>query len=155
MTGTPPNFRYYGRCGHAWKMRFRKRDAFDRFFQLDIAQTIWHIGIRNRCLVAGIYDYAYPPRCICFPALLSRIELTGTNCVFKKLSLQRLNAREIFAMDNKQEGRVTLRTVADHVGFTPGTISAVLNETKASQRIPQPTKDRIFAAARELNYQPN
>ena len=58
-------------------------------------------------------------------------------------------------MDNKQEGRATLRTVADYVGFTPGTISAVLNETKASQRIPQPTKDRIFAAARELNYQPN
>ena len=58
-------------------------------------------------------------------------------------------------MDNKQGGRVTLRTVANYVGLTPGTISAVLNNTLAARRIPQPTKDRIFAAARELNYQPN
>jgi DNA-binding LacI/PurR family transcriptional regulator len=58
-------------------------------------------------------------------------------------------------MDIKQEGRVTLRTVANHLGLTPGTISAVLNKTRASQRIPQATKDRVFAAARDLNYQPN
>jgi DNA-binding LacI/PurR family transcriptional regulator len=58
-------------------------------------------------------------------------------------------------MDNKQDGRVTLRTVANYLGLTPGTISAVLNKTQASQRIPQPTKDRIFAAAHKLNYQPN
>jgi len=58
-------------------------------------------------------------------------------------------------MDNKQDGRVTLRTVATYLGLTPGTISAVLNNALASKRIPQPTKDRIFAAARELNYQPN
>ncbi len=56
---------------------------------------------------------------------------------------------------NQQEARVTLKMVADQLGFTPGTISAVLNNTPASQRIPQHTKDRIFAAARELNYQPN
>jgi len=58
-------------------------------------------------------------------------------------------------MDNRQDGRVTLRTVATYLGLTPGTISAVLNNTLASKRIPQSTKDRIFAAARELNYQPN
>jgi len=58
-------------------------------------------------------------------------------------------------MDNKQEERVTLKTVATYLGLTPGTISAVLNNTNASRRIPQATKDRIFAAARELNYQPN
>ena len=55
----------------------------------------------------------------------------------------------------KQEGRTTLRMVAEHVGLTPGTISAVLNQTRAAERIPQATKDRVFAAARELNYQPN
>ena len=53
------------------------------------------------------------------------------------------------------EGSVTLRTVADYLGLTPGTISAVLNNTRAAQRIPQTTKDRIHAAARELKYQPN
>ena len=57
-------------------------------------------------------------------------------------------------MDNKKS-RVTLKTVADHLGLTAGTISAVLNNTVASARIPQSTKDRVFAAARELNYQPN
>ena len=58
-------------------------------------------------------------------------------------------------MDNKPGARVTLKTVATHLGLTPGTISAVLNNALASKRIPQPTKDRIFAAARELNYRPN
>jgi DNA-binding LacI/PurR family transcriptional regulator len=51
--------------------------------------------------------------------------------------------------------RVTLKMVADHVGLTPGTISAVLNDTYAARRIPQSTKDRIMAAVREFNYQPN
>jgi DNA-binding LacI/PurR family transcriptional regulator len=50
---------------------------------------------------------------------------------------------------------VTLKTVAEHLGLTPGTISAVLNNTSGAVRIPQATKDRILAAARELNYQPN
>ena len=61
-------------------------------------------------------------------------------------------------MDDKKDVRrvrVTLKTVADHLGLTAGTISAVLNNTRAAERIPQPTRERIFAAARELNYQPN
>jgi len=56
---------------------------------------------------------------------------------------------------SKKQARVTLRTVADHLGLTPGTISAVLNDTYAARRIPQSTKDRILAAVREFNYQPN
>jgi DNA-binding LacI/PurR family transcriptional regulator len=51
--------------------------------------------------------------------------------------------------------KVTLKTVADHLGLTPGTISAVLNNTPGAVRIPQVTKDRIVAAARDLKYQPN
>lgn len=61
-------------------------------------------------------------------------------------------------MDNKKSSkstRATLRTIADHLGLTPGTISAVLNDTPGALRIPQATKDRIVAAARDLNYQPN
>jgi len=54
-----------------------------------------------------------------------------------------------------KQSRVTLKMVADMIGLTPGTISAVLNDTYAARRIPQPTKDRIFAAVRELDYQPN
>ena len=59
------------------------------------------------------------------------------------------------SMNMKKEARVTLKTVADHIGLTAGTISAVLNNSAAAERIPQHTRDRILAAARELNYQPN
>lgn len=57
--------------------------------------------------------------------------------------------------DLKKSSRVTLKTVADYVGLTAGTISAVLNNSRAADRIPQATRERIIAAARELNYQPN
>jgi LacI family transcriptional regulator len=50
---------------------------------------------------------------------------------------------------------VTLKAVAEQVGLTAGTVSAVLNESEASKVIPQHTKDRILKAARELNYKPN
>ncbi|HXU15524.1 MAG TPA: LacI family DNA-binding transcriptional regulator [Terriglobales bacterium] len=56
---------------------------------------------------------------------------------------------------NPKKTRVTLKTIADYVGLTPGTISAVLNNTPAADRIPQSTRDRVTAAARELNYSPN
>lgn len=50
---------------------------------------------------------------------------------------------------------VTLKAVAEHVGLTPGTVSAVLNNSAASRSVPEHTKKRIFAASRELNYHPN
>src|SRR6266478_1893055 len=50
---------------------------------------------------------------------------------------------------------VTLKAVAEHVGLTAGTVSAVLNDAPSSRSIPQHTKNRILAAARELNYRPN
>src|SRR5580692_10882800 len=55
----------------------------------------------------------------------------------------------------KRPGAVTLKTVAESVGLAPGTVSLVLNNAPGSASIPQRTKDRVFAAARELNYQPN
>jgi DNA-binding LacI/PurR family transcriptional regulator len=55
----------------------------------------------------------------------------------------------------KRSGAVTLKAVADHVGLTPGTVSSVLNQAPSSRSIPQRTKNRILAAARELNYRPN
>jgi DNA-binding LacI/PurR family transcriptional regulator len=55
----------------------------------------------------------------------------------------------------KRNGTVTLKAVAQHLGLTPGTVSAVLNNSKAAHSIPEKTRKRIVAAARELNYQPN
>jgi len=61
--------------------------------------------------------------------------------------------------DNKKklrvERRVTLKTIAVHLSLTPGTVSAALNNSPASKSIPEHTKQRILAAAKELNYRPN
>lgn len=53
------------------------------------------------------------------------------------------------------EERVTLKAVAKHLGLTPGTVSAVLNNSAASKSIPERTRKRILEAAKELNYRPN
>jgi|HubBroStandDraft_4_1064222.scaffolds.fasta_scaffold19165_2 DNA-binding LacI/PurR family transcriptional regulator len=50
---------------------------------------------------------------------------------------------------------VTLRSVAEHIGLTASTVSAVLNNSSASRSVPERTKNRILAAARDLNYRPN
>jgi DNA-binding LacI/PurR family transcriptional regulator len=55
----------------------------------------------------------------------------------------------------KPRGTVTLKAVAQHLGLTPGTVSAVLNNSAAARSIPDHTRKRIIAAARELNYRPN
>jgi DNA-binding LacI/PurR family transcriptional regulator len=55
----------------------------------------------------------------------------------------------------KANSVVTLKAVAAYVGLTPGTVSAVLNNSFAARAFPQRTKDRVLAAARKLNYRPN
>src|SRR5580704_5136857 len=50
---------------------------------------------------------------------------------------------------------VTLRSVAELVGLTASTVSAVLNSSSASHSVPERTKKRILAAARALDYRPN
>src|ERR1700720_3619309 len=53
------------------------------------------------------------------------------------------------------EPKVTLKTIATHLGLTAGTVSAALNNSPAARSIPEHTKNRIIAAAHELNYRPN
>ena len=53
------------------------------------------------------------------------------------------------------EPKVTLRTIAEYLGLTPGTVSAALNNSAAARSIPERTKKRILAAAKDLNYRPN
>jgi LacI family transcriptional regulator len=54
-----------------------------------------------------------------------------------------------------KEVKVTLKTIAQHLGLTPGTVSAALNDSAAAKSIPEHTKRRILTAAKELNYRPN
>lgn len=49
---------------------------------------------------------------------------------------------------------VSLKQLAAHLHLDPATVSVVLNDVPG-RSIPQRTRDRIKAAARELNYQPN
>ena len=51
-------------------------------------------------------------------------------------------------------GSTSLKKLADHLGLNPATVSVVLNEVPG-RSIPQVTRDRIKAAARELNYHPS
>jgi LacI family transcriptional regulator len=44
--------------------------------------------------------------------------------------------------------------LAEHLGLNPATVSVVLNEVPG-RAIPQATRDRIKAAAKELNYRPS
>ncbi|WP_419805346.1 LacI family DNA-binding transcriptional regulator [Terriglobus sp.] len=52
-------------------------------------------------------------------------------------------------------GVVSLRTLSAHLGLSVAAISRVLSGSPAARSIPPATQERIFAAARELNYRPN
>jgi DNA-binding LacI/PurR family transcriptional regulator len=49
---------------------------------------------------------------------------------------------------------MSLKKLAEHLGLNPATVSVVLNEVQG-RSIPQTTRDRIKAAAKELNYRPS
>src|SRR5271170_4853349 len=55
----------------------------------------------------------------------------------------------------RREPKVTLKTIAEYLGLTPGTVSAALNNSAAARSIPERTKNRILTAAKDLNYRPN
>lgn len=48
----------------------------------------------------------------------------------------------------------SLKQLAEHLGLNPATVSVVLNNVPG-RSIPQATRDRIKAAAKQMNYQPN
>jgi LacI family transcriptional regulator len=51
--------------------------------------------------------------------------------------------------------RANLAELAGHLGLSPSTVSRVINRTPSARSIPASTQERIFAAAEQLNYQPN
>jgi DNA-binding LacI/PurR family transcriptional regulator len=61
------------------------------------------------------------------------------------------NTNEMGASNNKP---TSLKKLAQHLGLNPATVSVVLNDVPG-RNIPQATRDRIKAAAKELNYQPS
>ncbi len=52
-------------------------------------------------------------------------------------------------------GQTSLKALAEHLRLSSAAVSRVLNGTPEARSIPKTTQDRIFAAAKELNYRPN
>jgi DNA-binding LacI/PurR family transcriptional regulator len=52
------------------------------------------------------------------------------------------------------DGPTSLKKLAEHLGLNPATVSVVLNEVPG-RSIPAATRERIKAAAKELNYRPS
>lgn len=50
---------------------------------------------------------------------------------------------------------MNLKALATHLGLSSTTLSLVLNDAPLAKTIPDETKQRIFAAAREFNYRPH
>jgi hypothetical protein len=48
----------------------------------------------------------------------------------------------------------TLKAVSKYVGLTPGTASAVLNNSLTCWSVSERKRNRVFAPARELEYKP-
>jgi DNA-binding LacI/PurR family transcriptional regulator len=53
------------------------------------------------------------------------------------------------------DDRITLKDLARHLALSPTTVSLVINASPGSDSIPRRTKQRIFSAAKKLNYRPN
>src|ERR1700689_2636373 len=54
----------------------------------------------------------------------------------------------------REHQTASLKQLAEHLGLNPATVSVVLNDVPG-RSIPQSTRDRIKAAAKAMNYQPN
>ncbi len=50
---------------------------------------------------------------------------------------------------------ISLKALAEHLGLSPTTVSLVINRSKGASAIPEETQQRIFEAAKRLNYRPN
>src|SRR6266481_5466779 len=50
---------------------------------------------------------------------------------------------------------VSLKSLAEHLGLSPATVSLVINRSPAAKSIPHRTQERVRQAARDLNYRPN
>lgn len=59
------------------------------------------------------------------------------------------------ARGGKPPKPVSLRALAEYLKLSPATVSVVINDSPAAKAIPKHTKDRVLAAARELEYRPN
>src|SRR6266480_1568350 len=58
-------------------------------------------------------------------------------------------------LQNSGPKRVTLKFLAEYLGLSPTTVSVVLTNSPLAATIAQPTKNRVWEAARKFQYRPN
>src|SRR5260370_37131583 len=83
----------------------------------------------------------------------TRLRLQGNEGQLMLGSIHNMPARK--QRGGRKAQVVTLQVLADHVGLTKGTCSAVLNKSAAPRSVPAHTQEKILAAASELNYRPS
>lgn len=88
--------------------------------------------------------------CTRFVLLLQR-----SVCETARVPSQKTDGRGRREARERPKKHVTLKMLADYVGFAPATVSLVINRSEVAESIPQRTKDLIFAAAEKLHYRPN
>jgi len=76
-------------------------------------------------------------------------------CETPGMPRKKSDAREKKRGGGAHKPAVSLKELAAHLGLSPSTLSLVLNKSPVADSIPQATKDRIFEAARGLNYRPH
>lgn len=59
------------------------------------------------------------------------------------------------ATPDRKPARTTLKTLANHLELSPTTVSFVISGSPFAETIAKSTRERIWAAAEELNYRPN
>ncbi len=90
-------------------------------------------------------------------------EIRYTGCTYRNVEAKHVEecgvsprpTMESSKHNRPQTKRVTLKAVAEHLGLTPGTVSAVWNNSAASRSIPEHTRKRILDAIRSMKYRPN
>ena len=66
-----------------------------------------------------------------------------------------VSASQTFPAIKPSQSSPSLKALAGHLGLSTAAVSRVLNGVPAARSIPAATQNRIFAAAKALNYRPN
>jgi DNA-binding LacI/PurR family transcriptional regulator len=81
-------------------------------------------------------------------------QVNGNREMSVKKKTKRLKKTHLPA-DPKPGQKISLKFLADYLGFSPATVSLVMNRSEVAESIPKTTQDQIFAAAEKFNYRPN
>ncbi len=78
-------------------------------------------------------------------------------CCYAKLGLMppRKSGQSAVRRSPSLKQPVSLKSLAEHLGLSPATVSLVINRAPGAKAISEATKGRILAAARRFSYRPN